>query len=87
MNITYFVLFMLTYRRELKKSAKREAEWAAGVKINSSLGAELKDAVGEWNLLVMSLEDDGDPWISATDANGHLYYIHRETNETVWQIP
>ncbi|GMH90014.1 hypothetical protein TrST_g10996 [Triparma strigata] len=57
-NITFFILFMLTYRREVKESAKREAEWAAGVKINSSLGAELKDAVAEWNLLVMNIEDD-----------------------------
>ncbi|GMH84633.1 hypothetical protein TrVE_jg5586 [Triparma verrucosa] len=28
-----------------------------------------------------------DPWISATDANGKLYYINRETNETVWERP
>ncbi|GMH57878.1 hypothetical protein TrLO_g13686 [Triparma laevis f. longispina] len=28
-----------------------------------------------------------DPWISETDANGKLYYIHRETNEAVWEKP
>ncbi|GMH93185.1 hypothetical protein TrST_g7299 [Triparma strigata] len=28
-----------------------------------------------------------DPWISATDANGKLYYINRETNETAWERP
>ncbi|GMI14426.1 hypothetical protein TrLO_g2433 [Triparma laevis f. longispina] len=28
-----------------------------------------------------------DPWISVTDANGKLYYIHRETNEAVWEKP
>ena len=28
-----------------------------------------------------------DLWIRATDASGNLYYIHRETNETVWKIP
>ncbi|GMH71244.1 hypothetical protein TrST_g3947 [Triparma strigata] len=28
-----------------------------------------------------------DPWIRATDKDGKLYYIHRETNETVWKKP
>ncbi|GMH98373.1 hypothetical protein TrVE_jg8785 [Triparma verrucosa] len=131
MNILYFILFMCRYNSELEKALDREAEWSAGVKVNSNLGAELKDAVGEWNLLVMSLEnDDGmeerrrlqivdempfvksrivaamrislmeteekhimnvthqiNPWVSATDANGKLYYINRETNETAWERP
>ncbi|GMH84350.1 hypothetical protein TrVE_jg5939 [Triparma verrucosa] len=87
MNILSFMLFMCRYNRELEKALDREAEWAAGVKINSSLGAELKDAVGEWNLLVMNIEDDDDSWISATDATGKRYYIHRETNKTVWTKP
>jgi len=30
---------------------------------------------------------DPDQWIRATDVNGKLYFIHRETNETVWKIP
>ena len=58
MNIVYFTLFMFKYDREVEKALDREAEWTAGVKVNSNLGAELKDAVGEWNLLVMSLEND-----------------------------
>ena len=58
MNILYFILFMCRYNSELEKALDREAEWSAGVKVNSNLGAELKDAVGEWNLLVMSLEND-----------------------------
>ena len=57
-NILYFILFMCKYDRELEEALDREAEWSAGVKVNSNLGAELKDAVGEWNLLVMSLEND-----------------------------
>ncbi|GMH97497.1 hypothetical protein TrVE_jg7227 [Triparma verrucosa] len=28
-----------------------------------------------------------DPWISVTSADGKRYYVHRETNETVWQKP
>ena len=60
MNIVYFTLFMFKYDREVEKALDREAEWTAGVKVNSNLGAELKDAVGEWNLLVISLgNDDG----------------------------
>ncbi|GMH56391.1 hypothetical protein TrST_g4160 [Triparma strigata] len=86
-NILYFILFMCKYNRELEKALDREAEWSAGVKVNSNLGAELKDAVGEWNLLVMSLENDDDPWISATNDEGKLYYINRETNETTWEKP
>ncbi|GMI13330.1 hypothetical protein TrVE_jg2193 [Triparma verrucosa] len=73
MNIVYFTLFMFKYDREVEKALDREAEWTAGVKVNSNLGAELKDAV--------------DPWISATDADGNLYYINRDTNETRWERP
>ncbi|GMH56394.1 hypothetical protein TrST_g4160 [Triparma strigata] len=72
-NILYFILFMCKYNRELEKALDREAEWSAGVKVNSNLGAELKDAV--------------DPWISATNDEGKLYYINRETNETTWEKP
>ncbi|GMH83954.1 hypothetical protein TrST_g13121 [Triparma strigata] len=73
MNILYFILFMCKYNRELEKALDREAEWSAGVKVNSNLGAKLMDAV--------------DPWISATDAEGKLYYINRETNKTAWNKP
>ncbi|GMH78314.1 hypothetical protein TrLO_g15212 [Triparma laevis f. longispina] len=59
-NILYFILFMYRYSRELEKTLDREAEWTAGVKTGSKLGAELNDAIVEWNLLVMSLEDNED---------------------------
>lgn len=29
----------------------------------------------------------GGGWVSATDANGNVYYINKETNETSWEKP
>ena len=34
-NILYFILFMCKYNWELEKALDREAEWSAGVKVNS----------------------------------------------------
>ncbi|GMH73220.1 hypothetical protein TL16_g06123 [Triparma laevis f. inornata] len=74
MNITFFILFMVKYTRELEKtsykgeklsrSIKRRAvkfEWVTTNQRHietDNLGREMRDAVKEWNLLLISLEDN-----------------------------
>ncbi|GMH94044.1 hypothetical protein TrST_g4059 [Triparma strigata] len=60
-NILFFMCFMLSYNRELGKASRRELEWQITSRRcieNENLGYELRDAVEEWNLLVMSLDDE-----------------------------
>ncbi|GMI09730.1 hypothetical protein TrLO_g5312 [Triparma laevis f. longispina] len=61
MNITFFILFMVKYTRELEKTSDKEFEWVTTNQRHietDNLGREMRDAVKEWNLLLISLEDN-----------------------------